>query len=146
MSSDVTKKSVDAAGASHIEPVALLTCLASGRPDNQHAWEYDGDDPYVVCGYCGERRDALTGRLVVPPPVPAVKRGNVRGALVILRDAVDEHPDEAVRNTRMIALRVLEGEIGLLTTQRDGYLARVDEMEAQLNGCRGRCHEDKEAL
>ena len=28
-----------------------------------HRWQFDGDDPYVVC-QCGQRRDALSGRIV----------------------------------------------------------------------------------
>jgi hypothetical protein len=30
---------------------------------HEHSWRFDGDDPYVLCD-CGERRDALTGRII----------------------------------------------------------------------------------
>ena len=43
-------------------------CLASLLPDRNHTWHFDGDDPYVVCGWCGERRDALTGRRIGEAP------------------------------------------------------------------------------
>jgi hypothetical protein len=33
-----------------------------------HSWRFDGDDPYVVCGNCRERRDALTGRPISSDP------------------------------------------------------------------------------
>ena len=29
-----------------------------------HGWLFDGDDPYVVCAWCHERRDALTDRVI----------------------------------------------------------------------------------
>ena len=29
-----------------------------------HGFLFDGDDPYVVCAWCGERRDAITNRLI----------------------------------------------------------------------------------
>ena len=37
--------------------------------DGKHSWRFDGDDPYIVCHWCGERRDALTGR---PLPVSLI--------------------------------------------------------------------------
>ena len=41
-------------------------CPKSERADGPwHAWKWDGDDPYVLCVYCGERRDALTGKSIV---------------------------------------------------------------------------------
>jgi hypothetical protein len=40
-------------------------CLASERVDGpKHSWRFDGDDPYTICVYCGERRDAFTGRVI----------------------------------------------------------------------------------
>lgn len=30
----------------------------------KHSWVFDGDDPYVVCHFCNEMRDAITGRVV----------------------------------------------------------------------------------
>jgi hypothetical protein len=29
-----------------------------------HGWLFWGDDPYIKCEWCGEIRDALTGRVV----------------------------------------------------------------------------------
>ena len=29
-----------------------------------HGWLFWGDDPYIKCDWCGEIRDALTGRVV----------------------------------------------------------------------------------
>lgn len=29
-----------------------------------HSWRFDGDDPYIACIDCGERRDALSGNVV----------------------------------------------------------------------------------
>lgn len=31
---------------------------------HEHSWKFDGDDPYIVCHFCGEMRDAKTGRTV----------------------------------------------------------------------------------
>jgi hypothetical protein len=106
------------------EPIDRQPCIASGRPDHRHAWRFDGDDPYVLCDYCGERRDALTGRAIRPPER---KQSNVAGALAVLRRAAEEVPDEAVRETRKIALRVIEKELQLLRAQRDAYIRRLDE-------------------
>ena len=39
-------------------------CPPSKRADGKHSWVFDGDDPYIVCTYCGELRDAVHGRLV----------------------------------------------------------------------------------
>jgi len=44
---------------------AEIECPRSERVDGKHhSWRYDGDDPYLICHYCGEIRDALTGRVV----------------------------------------------------------------------------------
>ena len=39
-------------------------CVKSQRPDGRHSWRFDGDDPYVLCAFCGERRDALSGKVI----------------------------------------------------------------------------------
>ncbi|QEL01611.1 DUF5131 family protein [Olivibacter sp. LS-1] len=40
-------------------------CPKSKRIDGKgHSWLFDGDDPYVKCYYCGEYRDARTGRTI----------------------------------------------------------------------------------
>lgn len=41
-------------------------CPKSQRVDNPwHTWRSDGDDPYIFCHWCGEVRDALSGRVIV---------------------------------------------------------------------------------
>jgi hypothetical protein len=43
-------------------------CPASERVDGPwHSWRFDGDDPRVICVYCGEMRDALTAVSVMNP-------------------------------------------------------------------------------
>lgn len=39
-------------------------CKDSLRADGKHGWRFDGDDPYIVCVWCDERRDALTGKVI----------------------------------------------------------------------------------
>lgn len=39
-------------------------CLLSKRADGAHEWGFDGDDPYIVCAWCRELRDALSGRVI----------------------------------------------------------------------------------
>jgi hypothetical protein len=40
-------------------------CPRSERIDGPyHSVRFDGDDPYTICVYCGETRDAITGRIV----------------------------------------------------------------------------------
>lgn len=43
-------------------------CPLSERVDGKlHSWKFDGDDPYVVCVYCGQMRDALTENILKDP-------------------------------------------------------------------------------
>lgn len=38
-------------------------CEKSERVDGKkHSWRFDGDDPYVICSYCKEIRDAISGK------------------------------------------------------------------------------------
>ena len=39
-------------------------CAGSLEVDGDHSWRFDGDDPYIVCVYCGQMQDALTGRVI----------------------------------------------------------------------------------
>lgn len=40
-------------------------CPRSKRVDGpKHSFRFDGDDPYIECVYCGEYRDALSGRVI----------------------------------------------------------------------------------
>lgn len=41
-------------------------CPLSERVDGGHSWRFDGDDPYTECVFCGEFRDALSGRVIRP--------------------------------------------------------------------------------
>jgi hypothetical protein len=41
------------------ESVSKEFCAKSRRVDGKfHSWEFDGDDPWIVCCWCGERRRA----------------------------------------------------------------------------------------
>lgn len=47
------------------DDTASIECPPSQRVDGKfHSWKFDGDDPYIICAYCDEMRDALTGRCV----------------------------------------------------------------------------------
>lgn len=46
-------------------------CPPSQRKDGRHSWKFDGDDPHIICHYCDEMRDSLTGRVIRPAPVVA---------------------------------------------------------------------------
>lgn len=40
-------------------------CRSSKHSDGaSHGWLFWGDDPYIKCEWCGEIRDALTGRVI----------------------------------------------------------------------------------
>ena len=40
-------------------------CEPSKRVDGKkHSWKFDGDDPYIICHYCGQTRDAINGRII----------------------------------------------------------------------------------
>lgn len=48
-----------------VNPTGDDYCALSKRVDGpRHSWRFDGDDPYVECSFCGEYRDALTGRVI----------------------------------------------------------------------------------
>lgn len=87
-------------------------CSASKRVDGKfHSWEFDGDDPYIKCCWCGEKRDAITGsvlgrRRLVPAVDPwELLRGvlkywgrDSRDALTaayIARSALKRHDEKA---------------------------------------------------
>lgn len=40
------------------------TCAMSERADRHHSWSLLGGEPYIVCHFCGELRDVLTGRTI----------------------------------------------------------------------------------
>lgn len=44
--------------------MASTECCAEGVDGKLHSWRFDGDDPHVICHYCGEIRDTLTGRVI----------------------------------------------------------------------------------
>lgn len=47
------------------QPVWNDVCWPSKRVDGKHhSWRFDGDDPYVICQFCGEERDAISGRVL----------------------------------------------------------------------------------
>jgi hypothetical protein len=49
------------------EPELGDYCPLSQRVDGKvHSWRFDGDNPYVICVYCNEFRDALTNRVITP--------------------------------------------------------------------------------
>lgn len=51
------------------QPEQEVECPQSKRVDGKfHSWQFDGDDPYVLCHWCGERQDALSGQKVPQPP------------------------------------------------------------------------------
>lgn len=49
-----------------VPPLAAADhCTLSRRVDGKkHSWVFDGDDPYIVCAYCDEVRDAITGLVI----------------------------------------------------------------------------------
>lgn len=54
---------------------ASLDCTNSKRADGRHSWLFDGDDPYVICAFCNEVRDARTDRVIQPAgPRPPLGR------------------------------------------------------------------------
>lgn len=48
------------------DPIADDRCPKSQRVDDPtaHSWRFDGDDPYIVCAYCDQVRDARTGKVI----------------------------------------------------------------------------------
>lgn len=58
-------------GGDQRSPSAEVDGLCLGwMSSGKHSWRFDGDDPYVVCVYCGWRRDALTGKVITSTPRP----------------------------------------------------------------------------
>ena len=46
------------------EQLAASECESSRREDGRHSWVFDGDDPRIICAFCGEMRDALSDRVL----------------------------------------------------------------------------------
>jgi len=47
------------------EDTTIDACRLSQRVYGKiHTWEFDGDDPYIICHWCGEVRDAISGRTI----------------------------------------------------------------------------------
>jgi|SRR3989344_279180 len=86
-------------------------CPKSQRVDgNGHSFVFDGDDPYVVCAYCKERRDAISGRII-----PTLVEPNLRAVFVKLADQVytDIHNHVTDIDGALLLLRgVLEQKYG----------------------------------
>lgn len=53
-------------------------CGDSRRGDAGHSWRFDGDDPYIVCVFCTEMRDALDGHVIRPGWVTAPDEDGAR--------------------------------------------------------------------
>lgn len=52
-------------------------CSASQRVDKAtHSWRFDGDDPYVICDWCGEMRDAVSG-ILIPQAVGGLSKRTI---------------------------------------------------------------------
>lgn len=57
-----------------------------------HGWCFDGDDPYIVCHWCKEVRDAVSGRRI-KPYTPSVT--DISDAELLKRGVVNcRHRDE----------------------------------------------------
>lgn len=63
------------------EPYVETTCPTSKRVDDAtlHSTRFDGDNPYTICVYCGEMRDAISGRIIRAASQPEPSYGTVAG-------------------------------------------------------------------
>ncbi len=51
--------------AKNKEIAAQEHCEPSQRVDGKlHSFRFDGDDPYVICVFCGQMRDAIKGDVI----------------------------------------------------------------------------------
>lgn len=93
-------------------------CPLSKRADDEHSWKFDGDDPRIVCVYCGEIRDALSGAVIakrLDPIAPIRDEGRMfadatrnrveREAHDVIDQALAEDP---VPTADLIVLRLRE--------------------------------------
>lgn len=71
------------------EDVCTKTKHIDGK---SHGWRYDGDDPYIICDWCKEVRDAVSGRKI-EPHVPSV--ADISDAELLKRGVANcRHRDE----------------------------------------------------
>ena len=61
-----SRPSGDGLSGKYAEPFASVRCPKSGRADLNHSWRWDGDESRIICVYCAEVRDGLTGRALAP--------------------------------------------------------------------------------
>lgn len=89
-------------GGGEPQPGTDDECPRSQRVDGPwHSWQFDGDAPYIVCGYCGERRDAISGRVILPKntttpdPTPTELTRELRDAVGLFSGAMPITPRQA---------------------------------------------------
>ncbi len=86
------------------------TCPHTKHVDGKsHGWLFDGDDPYIVCDWCKERRDAITG-CVIHPHVPSV--ADIPSDELLkraVRGARSNYYRKGVKHQRWVAVKDLFG-------------------------------------
>jgi hypothetical protein len=85
----------------------------------KHSWEFDGDDPYVRCRYCGRLQDAISGAVVTAPAVQRVDaRALLTDALAVLDSVARQDPDAPLPHE----LRAeVEGLCARIEREREGW-------------------------
>lgn len=62
---ELLRSVVEYAAAQPLAATAPVQCPLSQRVDGKlHSWHFDGDDPRIVCVYCDEMRDAISGAVI----------------------------------------------------------------------------------
>ena len=121
-------------------PAVPSAGLSMGRhmsAQHRHDWRFDGDDPYVICA-CGERRDALTGK----PILPARDAKKVR-FVDWFRETVDElvaaHGDEDVG-------RIADAEMALYNGLAGGEARELRDLAKRARTVAASPDYDEEAI
>ena len=107
-----------------MSPPHALPSLGDHCPDSRrvdgphHSWVFDGDDPWIVCAFCGERRS--TTQVAVNALQPHDKRGaegQAGGGNQRPANTLQGQSSSHLRRTVTNSARLIDGSVWITAPQ-----------------------------